>query len=99
LEVSASLHARVQAFFVVFEGVMGENVHRDTLPDLVVTRGLDALLTDLLMGQPEEDRLLTSLLAMSRMNPQFVYEFFANMMQLGSGLKEWWQQLLGPPNA
>jgi len=95
LEISSSLHVRVQAFLPVLEAVLEENVHPDQLPDLVVTRGLDALLTDLLKGQPQEDTLLTSLLAMSRVNPEFVYEFFARTMQLGSGLGEWWLKLLG----
>jgi hypothetical protein len=81
---------------VVFEGVLGENVHRDQLPDLVVTRGLDALLTDVLRGgEPDEGIFAKSLVAMSRENPQFVYEFFARTMQLGSGLGEWWLELLG----
>jgi hypothetical protein len=96
LQISASLHPRVQAFFPVFEAVMGENIHPNQLPDLVVTRGLDALVTDLLRGgQPDEDLHVKSLVAMSHENPEFVYEFFARTMHLGSGLGEWWLQLLG----
>jgi hypothetical protein len=95
LQISASLQARVDAFFRVFEAVMAENIHPDQLPDLVVTRGLDALLTDVLRGgQPDEDVLVKSLVAMSHENPEFVYEFFARTMHLGSGLGQWWQQLL-----
>jgi hypothetical protein len=97
LDISVSLHARVQAFFPVVEAVMGENIHPNQLPDLVITRGLDALLTDVLRGgQPDEDIVAKSLVAMSHENPDFVYEFFARTMHLGSGLGEWWLQLLGP---
>ena len=95
LEISASVHDRVDAFFRVFEVVMAENIHPDQLPDLVVTRGLDALLTDVMRGgQPDEDVLVKSLLAMSHENPTFVYEFFARTMNRGSGLGDWWAQLL-----
>jgi hypothetical protein len=95
LEISMSVHDRVEAFFRVFEAVMAENIHHDQLPDLVVTRGLDALLTDVLRGgQPEEDVLVKSLVAMSHEDPDFVYGFFARTMQRGSGLGEWWAQLL-----
>lgn len=96
LEVSAALRARVQAFFPAFEAVMGENIHPDQLPDLVVTRGLDALMTDVLRGgQPDEDLHVQSLVAMSHENPDFVYGFFAKTMHLGSGLGQWWRQVLG----
>jgi hypothetical protein len=53
---------------------MGENTNPDQLPYLVVTRGLDAQLADVLHGaQPEEDLLVKSLVAMSYENPDFVY--------------------------
>ena len=95
VEISGSLYDRVEAFHVVLEAVFEENVHANQLPDLVVARGLDALLTDVLRGgQPDEDILTTSMVAMSHENPDFVYEFFARTMHLGSGLGEWWLKLL-----
>jgi hypothetical protein len=96
LTISSALYQRFEAFFPIMEAVFGENTHADELSELVVTRGLDTLLAEVVQGGPQaSDPTLASYLAMSRDNPKYVFEFVAKMVKEGSGLKDWWQSVLG----
>jgi hypothetical protein len=95
LTISAALYERFEAFFPVMESVFGENAHPEELSELVVTRGLDTLLTEVINGglQPSDPAVM-SLVAMSHDNPKYVFGFIAKMVKHGSGLKEWWLSVL-----
>ncbi len=99
LKISPALFARLEAFFPVMEAVFGENAHPDELPELAVSRGLDALLSDVIQPRSPEsaNTLLDSYIAMSRDNPKYVYAFVIRMIREGSGLAEWWRSFLGQP--
>ena len=61
----------------------------------MVSRGLDSLVRDLLTKQSQEDQLpVKTLIAMARVNPDFVYGFLARATDLGSGMEDWWKSLI-----
>lgn len=93
---------RLQAFSQVVEAVCEESVNAESLPTIVVDRGLEALLRDILerVAAPpssEEPKgvevLYQSFEQLSRTAPEVVYGFIARTIRRGSGLSEWWRRL------
>ena len=87
VKIAPELHRQLAQFRRTAEAVFGENTPGDEVSDLVVGRGLDSLLRDLLTQPEQDDKLaVKTLIAMARVNPDFVYGFLARATDIGSGI-------------
>jgi hypothetical protein len=81
--LSEPTHASVPAFRPIIEAVLERELSPDECLDLIVTRGVDALLNDLL-GPQGPKALLQSLQQLGTRYPVQVYGFVAETVRSGA---------------
>ena len=80
--VSDTLYERLQAFKPVLEAVIEDEATFDTCLEVVVGRGLDIILSDLI-GNVEPEVLVASFQQLAAQDPESVYGFVAETLESG----------------
>lgn len=94
IEIEATTEQRIKAFQRVVEEILEEPVSEDVLVELIIHRGLRAMLSDVI-GNVEPEILLESIFQMAEENPQFVYDFTAARLRDGASTREAARRQLG----
>jgi hypothetical protein len=87
VEISDKLRERIAAFKPVIEAVLEEEVNFDYCAEIVLERGLETMLSDLL-GMVEPAVLLASFQQLAAQHPEEVYGFVAATLQSGAAAVE-----------
>ena len=82
LTVSDGTSRRLQLFKQVVEAILDEPIEFNDYVELVVDRGLNAMLEDLMQPQDKEI-LVKSWQQLAERYPEQIYEYMANVLKLG----------------
>jgi hypothetical protein len=94
IEIEPTTERRIKAFQGVVEAILEEPVGLEVLVELVLQRGLRAMLSDVI-GNVEPEILLQSIFQMAEENPEFVYGFTAARLHDGASTREAAKRQLG----
>lgn len=87
IELSDEMYRRVVEFTAVFRAVTDDDADVGTCFGVVVERGLQAMLADIIAGQ-EQPVLTESLQQLASRHPELVYRYVADMVGLGADVQK-----------
>jgi hypothetical protein len=85
VDLPEDLHARVAGFRPVVEELIGEELTVEDCLALVVARGLDVLLEDII-GSADAATQVAAIQLLAARHPVEVYEFIAQVLQVGEAI-------------
>lgn len=87
LTINDDLYNRVAQFKQVVEAVIEESIGFDEYMALIVGRGVDSMLADIL-GHADQPTMLTSFQQLGSKYPAQVYAYIAEVLQTGAAIHE-----------
>jgi hypothetical protein len=85
VDLSDELYARLEGFKPLLEAVLGEHASLDFCTEVVLIRGLDVMLSDL-MENVEPQVLLASFQGLAAQHPEAIYGYVVEMMNTGDAI-------------
>lgn len=83
VEIEDEIYDRVDQFKAVVAAVLGDHADVGTCFGMVIDRGLDCMLSDII-GRQKESTLVQSLQQLAARHPEIVYGYVAEMIERGA---------------
>ncbi|HEV8574040.1 MAG TPA: hypothetical protein VGR43_04960 [Dehalococcoidia bacterium] len=87
VELSEETHRQVESFRVVVNAIIGRDLDTEACLGLIVERGLESMLRDLL-GPQDQATLLESIRQLALREPGTVYRYLAEVLHAGAMAQE-----------